>query len=150
VRLIAQQFNGLQNRIQQSRFRRYDIDHHQRAARLQHAHRFGHSRRHRWPVMSRVARDDQIEARVIERQLLSRAAPGRDLRVAACHRLALDDGEHLFGQVVGDHGRGAAAGERECGVAGSAAQIQRPRRLQPPRQGVEPIEVGAFGVHAAG
>jgi hypothetical protein len=34
-------------------------------------------------------------------------------------------------------------------MPGTAAEIQCARRLQPPRQGFEPFQVGAPGVHAA-
>jgi hypothetical protein len=65
------------------------------------------------------------------------------------HVRILDHGEHLLGQIVGDQAGCAAAGERKRRMAGAAAQVQRPNRPQPLREGFEPIQIGALRVHAA-
>ena len=76
MRGVAQQFHGLQMRIEHARRGRHRVDEHRQAARLQHAPRLAQTGREILPVMRGKPAQHDIEHGVGEGQMLCWRLPG--------------------------------------------------------------------------
>ncbi len=121
---IAQQFDGLQMRIEDGHSRRYDIDEHGRRPRFQNPAGLSQPSIQVAPMMRRETASKHVERRILERQPLC----GRNARGDICQS-TLSGGVfhrryHRRGQVNRCNGFGMSR-QSVCDMATTRAQINR-------------------------
>ena len=111
-----------------------------KAARFQDPAHAGEPGAEILPVVGAEARDDDIEARVVERKRFRRTAPRVDIAEAARARLVADGCQHLGGKVVG-HDLADMWGDGEGDVTAAAAEIEHARIGTAAHQPGQPFEI---------
>src|SRR6185437_13927040 len=144
--MVAQEFDRLQMRVEQSLARRMDIDERRSPAAFQRAARLPQAGLEVAPVMGGEAARDKVERPVVKREMLRRGLPGLDVAQPFLDRRPRDRRQHLRRQIArNDPSR--MARERISDMAAPGAEIERQFGVL--RERSDRLEVGPLTVNRA-